>query len=340
MSTGASGDSPAAKKKKLPYALTMAICSRNRLAQLERTVDTLIPQQWDKPWEILIVDNASNDGTHAAMRRRSVDSPVPFTVIRESKPGLSHARNLALGKSQGNAIVFLDDDVDCQPGLVAAHGNAFARKDICATAGRIVPVLPADAEPWFSEILPGEIGGPTSRYDFDVPGGPVGRQGLPLPFGANMGVRRRVALDVGGFRTDLGWGKRMIPSEEIEFFNRVKDTRRGYIFYLPEAIVHHRIEASRTRLDYYRKWQQAYGRSLVLMGEDRPEGPADFRQRILETGERLREDENRLRGQSDFPANIDALREVERTKGELSELKRLFFVRYPIKYLLDKYLSI
>ena len=51
----------ALKKKKLSFTLTIIICTRNRLDKLQQTLDTLKDQKWDHPWELLVIDNGSDD---------------------------------------------------------------------------------------------------------------------------------------------------------------------------------------------------------------------------------------------------------------------------------------
>ena len=169
--------------------------------------------------------------------------------------------------------------------------------------------------------MPDEIGGPTSRYEFGehlaeiVPAGPI-----PLPFGANMGVVRERALEVGGFRSDLGWGKRMIPSEEFDFFLRIQACG-GRILYVPEAALRHRIEASRTTLDYYLMWQKGYGRSTVIM--DPPAGVIGYLGAISRSGRGILHWRRRARGAKDKRQEMNAVRERERSKGRLLQLLRL-----------------
>ena len=147
-----------------------------------------------------------------------------------------------------------------------------------------------------------------------------------------MGIRRQLALDVGGFRTDLGWGNRMIPSEEIDFFKRVRDTRRGYIEYLAEAVVEHRIDPEKTEYDYYLKWQQAYGKSLVLM-EELPEKLSEYIERISDLRKVVSENKKAMKTKGSELETIEHIREIERAKGGVLELIRLYLENSGSKYL-------
>jgi len=304
--------------------LTVAICTRNRRSSLLETLDSLEGQQWTGRWGVLVVDNGSSDGSAQAILERARKFPVPLSVAAEQEPGLSFARNRALRAAQGRVIVFIDDDVTCPTGWLEAHARAFAEPRVLATGGPIKPSMPPDTPTWFSDILSQEVGGPTARYEFGdelaeiLPNGPI-----PLPFGANMGVVRELALELGGFRTDLGWGKRMLPCEELEFLLRVQE-RPGAILYVPDAALLHRIESRRTTRAYWSGWQRSYGRSAVLMNP--PQGMAAWAMElargmvdVVRLGRCARSERKR----GELMREMDARREQERGKGRVLELLRL-----------------
>lgn len=306
---------------KASCAITVAICSRNRSASLLETLDSVEQQRWKGRWEVLVVDNGSADDTGTLIRGRADGFSVPLRVVEEPRLGLSFARNRAAREARGRVLLFIDDDVTCQAGWLAAHASAFEDPQLVGSGGRIVPVLPPEAPQWWKEILPSQIGGPTSRYDFGptsaeiVTGGPI-----PAPFGANMGVLREWVLALDGFRTDLGWGRRMIPAEESEFFQRVR-AREGRLLYLPDATLEHRIAPDRLTFDYYTSWQQGKGRSRVIASP--PTGPmarlAAIAACLVRIGAAsLQAQRRRVRG--DFAAALVPVCKRERAKGSLYEL--------------------
>lgn len=242
---------------------TVAICTRNRRRSLVETLETLRHQSAKARWELLIVDNGSDDATSDAVREIAGSLPVEVRVETEAEIGLSFARNRALEVARGELVLFLDDDVNARAGLVDAHVEAFRYPEVVGTGGRILPLLPPDTPAWFRDLVAVEIGGPTSRYDFGdevLAVGPTTKRSPPI--GANMAVGRRTARDAGGFRADLGWGRHGIPGEESEFFRRIA-RERGRLLYVPSAIVEHRIAPERTRREYLVRWYRAHGRSTI-----------------------------------------------------------------------------
>jgi hypothetical protein len=86
------------------------------------------------------------------------------------------------------------------------------------------------------------------------------------PVGANMSVRRDVAVAVGGFDPALGYaGSRLLANEERDFFDRV--VREGrWLGYEPAALVTHVIEGARVTRRYLFRRLYAQGRSDVRVG--------------------------------------------------------------------------
>ncbi len=248
---------------------TVAICTRNRSSELIRTLDAIEQQRASLPWEILVIDNNSTDGTRTLLEQRAERSPVPLRVEHEERLGLSFGRNRSLDAARGSTILFVDDDAVPREGWLEAHVRAFADADVVGTGGRIFPVLPQNTPSWYKRIVAVQNGGPTSRYDFGEISGDITEENDRLfPFGANMGLRRDIAREAGGFRTDLGWGAAWMPGEETDLMLRLW-RRGGRLRYVPDAVVDHHILESRVTWDYYQHWQRGLGRALVRMSPPR-----------------------------------------------------------------------
>jgi GT2 family glycosyltransferase len=249
---------------------TIVICSYNRIESLSRTLDTLAVQDTDREWDVLVIDNNSDDGTSEMVEGRQGSFPVSLQLARETRQGLSYARNLGLELAKGRALVFIDDDVDCPPDFVSAWARCFDDPSVCAAGGRIVPSLPSETPEWLREEIGRTIGGPTSRYDFGDDAADVTEGGaVELPFGANMAVLRETARSVVGFDPELGWGSdasHLISGEDTQFFVRIQQSGER-IVYWPEAQVLHRIPAERITLEYFERWYVGLGRSSVIISE-------------------------------------------------------------------------
>ena len=93
-------------------ALTVAICTRNSVHRISRVLRALAAQ--DAPpqlgWEILLIDNASDDGTGELVRQYAREHLPGLRMLREEKLGLSHARQCAARAARGHRLGFVDDD--------------------------------------------------------------------------------------------------------------------------------------------------------------------------------------------------------------------------------------
>lgn len=293
-------------------ALTVAICTRNRRALLLRALASLAEQRAAVAWDVLVVENASEDDTRAAVAALARDFPVPLALASEPVRGLSAARNRALATASARAIVYLDDDATCRAGWVDAHARGLAAPGVLATGGPILPVLPRELPERWREFLAREPGGPTGRYDFGPEPLECGPGGAALPFGGNLGLARAAALDAGGFRTDLGWGTRMIPGEETELLRRLA-RQPGRILYLPDAVIDHHVDAERASLPYYLRWNRGLGRALARL-----DPPANPRERVRRVATQLA----RAAWWSVRGREPSARRERERALGHALELLR------------------
>ena len=80
---------------------------------LRTTVECLVSQNYPRTdYEVLIVDNGSEDGTYAlALQFQSKHPGLVFTLREDRIRGSYAARNLGIGEASGQILCFLDADV-------------------------------------------------------------------------------------------------------------------------------------------------------------------------------------------------------------------------------------
>ena len=98
--------------------ISVVIPARNAAAFLERSVGSVLAQRHPE-WELLLVDNASTDGTRATMDRLAAAHPGHIRVLHEARPGASRARNAGLAAARGEWVQFLDADDELHPDKLA-----------------------------------------------------------------------------------------------------------------------------------------------------------------------------------------------------------------------------
>lgn len=235
--------------------ITVAICTRNRVAMLEKAVAS-VRAQMEGQAELLIVDNGSTDGTPGVIKTICTADPR-IKYLHEPQTGLSHARNLALRRAVGEWVIFLDDDATAQPGWLAAYESFFAglpAPQITVAGG---PVLPDYETPPPAWLKPGAA----SFHNADIT-----RLCAPAehPWGCNYAVRRTAALGGGGFNAALGHcGQSLGAYEEIELTERLRRAG-GEVWLVADACIKHFVAAERLRLGWQARCAFGQGRSRAI----------------------------------------------------------------------------
>jgi glycosyltransferase involved in cell wall biosynthesis len=125
-------DSPAPFKRNFSY--TKNNFDRARVSILIPTLDrysylrTLLKQlryQIFKPLEIIIVDQTSERNRDNKLAEDFAD--LPLKIIFLDQPGQCSSRNAGLSMAQGDFILFLDDDDEVAPDLIAQHLNSLSQ---------------------------------------------------------------------------------------------------------------------------------------------------------------------------------------------------------------------
>ena len=77
--------------------LSVIICCHNSASRLPVTLSHLKVQEPPAaPWELLLIDNASTDGTADVARSYWQNGPAPLRIIDESRLGVRFARERGL----------------------------------------------------------------------------------------------------------------------------------------------------------------------------------------------------------------------------------------------------
>ncbi len=124
-------------------AASVCICTYNGVASIGMVIEALAAQtQPLETWELLVIDNASTDGTSdSANRLIKKIFAGSGRVVHEEQLGVSFARAKAAQEARGEIICFLDDDNIPAPDFVAGAIRAFAdRPAVGALGGKILPV--------------------------------------------------------------------------------------------------------------------------------------------------------------------------------------------------------
>jgi glycosyltransferase involved in cell wall biosynthesis len=132
--------------------VSVIILTYNRKEFLKAAIQSVLEQSY-QDFEIIIVDDGSNDGTAAFVG--SLTDPRINYIRNDTNQGEARSRNIGINRSSGEFIAFLDDDdewlssklekqvrlLESSPAIVAGVYTGFTKVDV--KTGKIVAtVLP------------------------------------------------------------------------------------------------------------------------------------------------------------------------------------------------------
>ncbi len=247
---------PASDKKP---DLSLIICTRNRCERLVCCLETVRRIEFEGPWELIVVNNGSDDATAIVIREFSKTTSFPVHQVFEPKPGLGNARNAGVATASGKILAFTDDDCYPTADFLSRVWSAFRDPSLGYVTGRILLHDPSDLA--------------LAIQDYDVPVTFPGKSFIHPGGvqGANMAFRRDVLCQIGGFDPLFGAGS-LFPAEDLDAANRASLTGwKGQ--YRPDIVVHH--HHGRRASDAARMWK-SYGlgigacyMKLFLQGPER-----------------------------------------------------------------------
>jgi glycosyltransferase involved in cell wall biosynthesis len=184
---------------------------RNGMPWLEEQLSALAVQECRTPWEVVVTDNGSTDGSRE-WAKSWVDQHREFRFEDASESsGAPAARNAGVRAAKGELLAFCDADDVVRPGWIAGCAVALGSADVVAgvfdfwtlNGGAPSPIVPAA----------------TRQLGF-----------LPAGLSANLMVRRSAFEAVGGFDEE------QLIGEDIDLCWRLQ--LQGFRFDIaPDAIV-------------------------------------------------------------------------------------------------------
>lgn len=287
----------------VPVSIVLPTC--NRPDDLRRCLAALGAQKTDRRMEVIVIDN-----------RPGPASPTPAVVgefdavrlIAEPRPGLSYARNAGFTAATGDILIAIDDDVVVPDDWLERLVAPFARPEVMAVTGHVLPLeLETESQCQFEAY--GGLGKGYTRFEVNGEWFRSLRGAVPtwnLGATANAAFRATIFSDprIGLLDEALGAGMPTGCSEDTYLFYRILKADHT-IVYEPSAWVWHRHRrddaALRHQIYCYSKGHVAYhvttltrdgdARALVRLGYSLPKTY-------------LRRGYARLRGLSDYPLSL------------------------------------
>lgn len=190
--------------------VSVIIPAHNEAASISRTLEAVLAQTYPD-FEVIVVDNASSDGTG------DIASRFPVKVVREARKGLLWAREA--GRLAAGGEIIANIDADCLPesdwlSRGAAH---FGNTSIAAVTG---PYDYHDAGTFF-RMTSFFVQKYLYRIASTIVQLPLIRQGAML-IGGNNFIRADVMRRAGGYNTALTfYGEDTDTAKRVSRFGRV-----------------------------------------------------------------------------------------------------------------------
>lgn len=198
--------------------ITVAIPTYNRGAIVVETIRRLFALT-PPPDAIIVVDQSAEENRPLSQWHRQ----GRIRLIRLGAPSIPHAMNEALIAAATPVVLYLDDDVEPSPELIAAHEQSHASDETWAVVGQILQ--PGEEPEHFDQPeddLEFHFSHDSGRFVANVMAG-------------NLSVKRGPAIAAGGFDENfIGAGYRF----ETDFALRLL-AAGGKIWFSPEASLRH-----------------------------------------------------------------------------------------------------
>jgi len=251
----------------MQLGVSVIICCSNSIKRLPKTLEHLSKQYipTEISWEIIVVDNASKDGTAGIAEDIWSNLNMPDVILRifeQPIAGKTHALKTGIDKSSYEYILICDDDNWLFPDYIAkAYEIMQQNSSIGALGGKGIAVSDAELPIWFEKYQHGYAVGSQSPSCGDI-------SPLIYLWGAGMVLRKSIYSHVYSKYPSLltgPKGKLITRGEDVELCLRILFS--GYkLFYDDNLIFKHYMPENRLTEKYRDTLYKGYDNEKQILG--------------------------------------------------------------------------
>lgn len=254
--------------------VSVIICTYDRCESLRQTLESICELEIPDAvkWELLVVDNNSNDATRQVCK--SFAGRLPLRCLFEPRQGVSRARNFAIAEAVAPLLFFSDDDVTMTKDWFVNLWEAVERHpEISIFAGRIIGVWENNSPLWLKKTAKSVLRLVSTHLD-------LGDQEQIIstidkgPWGPNMAFRKSLLGDQFRFSEEFGrTGQRNkhVRGGETEMIQRLFQLGHKGL-YVGRAIVYHRNSPANATEWYVFSYFRGAGKTEIRLKGAPPDG--------------------------------------------------------------------
>jgi glycosyltransferase involved in cell wall biosynthesis len=216
---------------------SVIVCTYNRAQFLRDTIRQLLEQDYRADlFEIIVVDNGSTDQTRQVVQSFFSPRGIPLRYIKETRRGVTFARNRGAKEAHYPYLAYLDDDCSVGSDWLSQLLSGFAIDERVSIVGGLV-------EPEYDgQQVPNWLGPKSERWlgRYSYPGSqPRLINEAAYVCEGNMAITRQAWETVGGFLGIDQFNSPHVAAQEIVYF--LERTRRlgRQLAFVPNAVARH-----------------------------------------------------------------------------------------------------
>jgi len=251
-------DPPMKSRKEDPLNVSVLIPCYNEERNIKGCLESLVDQDYKGIFEIVVVDNDSQDRSRMIINNIAEEHPNVRMVV-ETKKGTSAVRNSAVRNARYDHVAFIDADCEAPPDwlslLVINYRKLKSRKNnLIGVGGRNIAPGKGSRFTQAVEIALDSYAGSFNSIQGRQYRGVTSVSSLSL---TNAFYQKDRIIEAGGFDESL-----LDEAEDADLNYRLS-LKGGQFFFVPESFVWHKMRAS--AISWYKNmFRYGKGRARLL----------------------------------------------------------------------------